>query len=166
MHVPKEVSLFIFNLRMKKKGLVICTNKHTFYIMRLFLHWLVTRNLYIWLRCCWHCSEWVHPFFCPEADQFRFASAMWLYDTSESFPPQSLGFSSLCLACPDLAIDPKSQTSSTYKSHWCTSQVKTTQQHSNYIQQHIFSFTPHPLGQVEEGLLDLKNYVGHTYSTV
>ncbi len=71
---------FIFKLRMKKKGSVSCTNKHTCYIMRLFLHWSVTRNLYIIerLRRRWNCSKWVHPCFCPKADWFTFGSATWL----------------------------------------------------------------------------------------
>jgi hypothetical protein len=33
-HVPKEVFWFIFNLRMKKKGLVIYMNNHTCYSAR------------------------------------------------------------------------------------------------------------------------------------
>jgi hypothetical protein len=62
-----------------------------------------------------------------------------------SSPMAWLGLDISCLACLDLAIDPKSQNSSTYKSHWYTSQVRTTYQHRKYIQQYIFPSLHIPL---------------------
>jgi hypothetical protein len=144
--------LLVYFQPAEKKGLVICTYNHICYITKLSLHWSVTKNLYILqrLRHHWHCSEWVHPCFCPKADWFTYASATELRMLLRA---SHAGGLAICLACPDLAIDPKSRISSTYQSHWYTSQNKTTQQHSNY-KWHIFSFIWHSLRQVEDGLLD------------
>jgi hypothetical protein len=51
---------------------------------------------------------------------------MWLR-TPKNFPCWWLGSAFLYLACLDLAVDLKSQISSTYKSHSFTSQVRITQ---------------------------------------
>ncbi len=47
MHVPKRVLLFIFNLRIEKKGIIIYTANYACYIIKLFFLRSVAGSLYI-----------------------------------------------------------------------------------------------------------------------
>ncbi len=161
---------FISNLRTKKKGLNICTMHYTCYIMNhSFMDhwpsWIIDRNLYILerLKRRWHCSEWVHPCFCSKQ---TFSHMLQPHDLGRfpglPAPIAWLGYPPLGL--PRSCYRPEVPHSSTYKSHWYTSQVNTAQQHINYIQGYLFSFISHSHGQVEEGWRGYSVQSIHIYS--
>ncbi len=123
-----QSGLMVYFLPADKKGRINYShNSYTCYIMNLFLHWLVTRNLYIpeWLKCHWHCSEWDCPCLSPKQTY------------SHLLQPHDQG--SFCLACLDLAIDPKSQTQA-HINH--TDTHHKLRQHSNTVA--IYSDTYFP----------------------
>jgi hypothetical protein len=159
--MPKGVLWFIFNLRIKKRDSHLQVQLHLLYY-KLSLHWSVTKDLYILeqISCHWHTSEWVHPGFCPKADWFTFASTTWLTMLLRTSRAGSLAWlSSAWLA--QILLYFQSSKAQALINHTDTHH-KTTQLHGNYIQRYILSFSPHFHRQVEEGLLDQKNSVGHS----
>jgi hypothetical protein len=161
MHVPKGVLWYIFNLGMKKKGLVLCTNNHTYCATRLFLHWSVIRNLYILegLRRRRQCNEWVHPCFCSKQTDSHLLQPCD-FRTLLGLPTPMAWLDYLLLGLPRFCYRSKFPKLQHNKSHWYT-----TQQHSYRIKQQIFSVTLHPLRQVEGGLLDPNHSIGHWFNS-
>ncbi len=105
------------------------------------------RNLYILegLRRRRHCSEWVHPCFCPKQTDSHLLQPCD-FRTLLGLPTPMAWLDYLPLGLPRSCYRSKFPKLQHYKSHWYT-----TQQQSFCIKQHIFSVTLHPLRQVEGG---------------
>jgi hypothetical protein len=106
--LPRDL-WFIFNLRINKRGrLITCTHTYISSYYVILYRWLFAGlNILERLRCHWCCCEWVHPGLFPKVGWSPSSPSHMAKDASEGFPRYWLGLA--CLACSDLAIDPKAQ---------------------------------------------------------
>ncbi len=148
MHRSQGDLWFIFNLRKNKRGLVIYT--HTIILVILWSYSLSVidcRFVHTWtLWRHWPCGEWVYS-----------DPTFW------ELPMLWLGLAFLYLAL-SRSLQIQSSNSQALRNHTNTHyKLEYHEQHSNYILQHIFSFSQHFYEQVEEGQLAPNNSVWHRY---
>jgi hypothetical protein len=115
-----------------------------------------------WLRCRWHCCEWVHPGLFPKVDCFIFPLSHMAWDTS-AFPCCWLGLALPYLAFPDLAVHPNSEILSTCKSVRYTSQARIIQMHNRHTQHYTFLYQIRFFYMSLSGRLTPDNLFGHKY---
>jgi hypothetical protein len=163
--IAPEGFIYFFNLPINKKRLVIFTHNDACYITELLLmisdHWFLhtsaaeTLLALLPMSLSWPLSQ--SRLLCNHPSHMA-------WDASEGFQCCWLGLASPYLACLDLAADPKSEISSTCKSHGQTSQVRITQTAQRQCTQYIFYFILQSHGLIKKGQLAQNNLFGHNIS--